>query len=94
MAIEVAINRPTAKKKTGIEQRINDFKDELTTLQQQGIGYYDLLEKRSLKLQSRVADIVRQAIFDSCAASHCYLKPSCITRKGLEISTSRRRLLF
>ena len=64
VAIEVAINPPTTKK-TGIEQRINDFKEELTTLQQQGIGYYDLLEKRSLKLQSRVADIVRQAIFDS-----------------------------
>ena len=60
--IEVAINRP-ASKKTGIEQRINEFKDELTTLQQ-GIGYYDILEQRSLKLQSRVADIVRQAIFD------------------------------
>ncbi len=64
VAIEAAINRPTAKK-TGIEQRINDFKDELTTLQQQGIGYYNLLEKRSLKLQGRVADIVRKAIFDS-----------------------------
>ena len=64
VAIEAAINRPTSEK-TGVEQRINDFKDELTTLQQQGIGYYDLLEKRSLKLQSRVADIVRQAIFDS-----------------------------
>lgn len=54
VAIEVAINRP-ASKKTGIEQRINNFKDELTTLQQQGICYYDLLEKRSLKLQGRVA---------------------------------------
>jgi len=63
VAIEVAINQPAAPK-TGIEQRINDFKDELTTLQQ-SIGYYDLLEKRSLKLQNRVADIVRQAIFDS-----------------------------
>jgi len=63
VAIEAAINRPTSQK-TGIQQRINDFNDELTTLQQQGIGYYDLLEKRSLKLQGRVADIVRQAIFD------------------------------
>jgi hypothetical protein len=64
LAIEETINHP-ASKKPGIEQRISKFKDELTTLQQQGIGYYDLLEKRSLKLQGRVADIVRQAIFDS-----------------------------
>jgi len=63
VAIEAAINRPTTPKK-GIEQRIIDFKDELSTLQQQGIGYYDLLENRSIKLQGRVADIVRQAIFD------------------------------
>lgn len=62
LAIEVTINRP-ASKKTGIKQRINEFKDELTTLQQ-GVGYHDLLKQRSLKLQSRVADIVRQAIFD------------------------------
>jgi phosphohistidine swiveling domain-containing protein len=41
VAIGVAINQPAAKK-TGIEQRINHFKDELTTLQQ-SIGYYDLL---------------------------------------------------
>jgi TnpA family transposase len=62
VTIEVAINRPAAKK-TGIEQRIKEFKKDLTTLQQ-SIGYYDLLEKRSLKLQSRVAEIVRQTIFD------------------------------
>ncbi|SJM90998.1 hypothetical protein CRENPOLYSF1_170044 [Crenothrix polyspora] len=64
VAIGETINHPVSKK-SGIEQRINKFKDELTTLQQQGIGYYDLLEKRSLKLQGRVADIVRQTIFDS-----------------------------
>ncbi len=63
VAIEATINRP-AVKKTGIEQRIEEFKQDLTTLQQ-SIGYYDLLEKRSLKLQSRVAEIVRQTIFDS-----------------------------
>jgi hypothetical protein len=58
VAIEVTINRPASKKPVSS----SDFKDELTTLQQQGIGYYDLLEKRSLKLQGRVADIVRQAL--------------------------------
>lgn len=45
-----------------VERQIDEFKQNLATLHQ-GRDYYTLLEERSLKLQHRVADIVRQVQF-------------------------------
>ncbi|MEI8363680.1 MAG: Tn3 family transposase [Betaproteobacteria bacterium] len=61
--IAATVNRREVKK-AGIKQQINDFKADLKTIQD-GTDYYDLLENRSIKLQNRVAEIVRQTIFDS-----------------------------
>jgi TnpA family transposase len=47
---------------TGVENKIDEFKKDVRKLQQGG-DYYTLLESRSLKLQHRVADIVRQLQF-------------------------------
>jgi TnpA family transposase len=59
LAINVALTPPESKP-THFEQGIND----LAALQQ-GKNYYEILEGRSLKLQNRVADIVRQTVFDT-----------------------------
>jgi len=65
VAIDTAVNY-SGNQRTGVEKRINDFKNDMTTIQQSS-DYYDMLEGRSLKLQNRVADIVRHTIFDeSC----------------------------
>ena len=65
VAIDTAVN-DSGSKKTGVEKRINDFKKDMTAIQQSS-DYYDMLEDRSLKLQNRVADIVRHTVFDeSC----------------------------
>lgn len=61
--IAATVNRPESKK-AAVKQQLNDFKSDMKTIQQ-GTDYYDLLEKRSIKLQNRVADILRQTIFDS-----------------------------
>jgi TnpA family transposase len=61
--IAATVNRPEAKK-AGVQRQLNEFKSDMKTIQQ-GTDYYDLLEKRSIKLQNRVADILRQTIFDS-----------------------------
>ena len=45
-----------------VERQIDEFKQKLATVHQ-GRDYYALLEERSLKLQHRVADIVRQVQF-------------------------------
>lgn len=61
--IAAAVNQPESKKAV-VKQQLNDFKSGMKAIQQ-GTDYYDLLEKRSIKLQNRVAEIVRQTIFDS-----------------------------
>lgn len=72
LAIDAALNNPESKQ-TRIEQSITDFKSSVAILQQ-GQNYYDLLEGRSLKLQNRVADIVRQTIFDENCGKPFLLK--------------------
>ncbi len=59
--IAEAVNRREAKKKD-VKQKLDTFKKDIKNLQQ-GTNYYDFLEKRSIKLQNRVAAIVRQTIF-------------------------------
>ncbi len=53
-------DKPT--KPAQVEQQIDEFKQSAVKIQQ-GQGYYALLETRSLKLQHRVADILRQVQF-------------------------------
>ena len=55
-----------APKESQVEQQIDAFKKSMTDVHR-GQDYYALLEQRSLKLQNRVADIVRQVQFDP----HC-----------------------
>lgn len=55
-----------APKESQVEQQIDAFKKSMTTAHR-GQDYYALLEQRSLKLQNRAADIVRQVQFDP----HC-----------------------
>ena len=59
--IDETLNAESAKP-ANIEQQINDFEQNAIKLQQ-GSGYLALLEVHSLKLQHRVADIVRQVQF-------------------------------
>jgi TnpA family transposase len=59
--IDAALNGEAAKP-AAIETQIDEFKKGATTLQQ-GQDYLAWLENRSLKLQHRVADIVRQVKF-------------------------------
>jgi TnpA family transposase len=61
-AINLALNTPESKQ-SKIEQSIKSFNSDMTSLQQ-GKDYYTTLEEHSLKLQNRVADIVRKTIFD------------------------------
>lgn len=49
-----------------VEQQIDTFKESMAAIHR-GQDYYVLLEQRSLKLQSRAAEIVRQVHFDP----HC-----------------------
>ncbi len=59
--IDLTVN--AKKEKKSIEKQIDDFKKNLTAIQK-GKAYYDTLEKHSVKLQNRVADIVRYTQFD------------------------------
>lgn len=59
--IDAALNAETAKPVL-VEQQFDEFKQNAVKLQQ-GRDYFALLEARSLKLQHRVADIVRQVQF-------------------------------
>ena len=59
--IDAALNTETAKP-AQVEKQIDDFKESAAKLQQSH-DYFTLLETRSLKLQHRVADIVRQVQF-------------------------------
>ena len=64
-AIDLTL-KPEETEKINFEQSITEFKKNITNTQQ-GQSYYDLLEDNSLKLQNRVADIMRHTIFeDSC----------------------------
>jgi TnpA family transposase len=55
-----------APKESQVEQQIDAFKQNMVTIHR-GQDYYALLEQQSLKLQNRVAEIVRQVQFDP----HC-----------------------
>jgi len=59
--IDVALNADAAKP-AQVEQQLDEFKQNAVKLQQ-GPDYFAQLEARSLKLQHRVADIVRQVQF-------------------------------
>lgn len=60
--IAAIVNRREAKK-TEVKRKIDAFKRDVKNIQQ-GTDYYDLLEKRSVKLQNRVAAIVQQTTFN------------------------------
>jgi hypothetical protein len=62
-AIDAALNTQEPRKDI-VEQRLDDFERNVAALHQ-GRDYYALLEDQSLKLQNRVAEIVRQARFDA-----------------------------
>lgn len=59
--IDSVLNEKSAKP-AQVEQQIDEFKQSAVNIQQ-GQDYFALLETRSLKLQHRVADIVRQVQF-------------------------------
>jgi hypothetical protein len=59
--IDGVLNEKSAKP-AQVEQQIDEFKQSAVKIQQ-GQDYFALLETRSLKLQHRVADIVRQVQF-------------------------------
>jgi hypothetical protein len=59
--IDGVLNEKSAKP-AQVEQQIDEFKQSAVNIQQ-GQDYFALLETRSLKLQHRVADIVRQVQF-------------------------------
>ena len=59
--IDSVLNEKSAKP-AQVEQQIDEFKQSAVKIQQ-GQDYFALLETRSLKLQHRVADIVRQVQF-------------------------------
>lgn len=66
--IDSVLNEKSAKP-AQIEQQIEEFKQSAVKIQQ-GQDYFALLETRSLKLQHRVADIVRQVQFaPNCSKS-------------------------
>jgi TnpA family transposase len=62
-AIDAALNTQEPRKDI-VEQRLDDFERNVAALHQ-GRDYYAVLEDQSLKLQNRVAEIVRQARFDA-----------------------------
>ncbi len=62
VAIDTTVNH-SGKEKNTVEKQINDFKKNITAIQKSN-DYYDMLENRSVKLQNRVADIVRYTNFD------------------------------
>ena len=59
--IDTTLN-PENGKPSQVEEQIDEFKQNAVKLQQ-GQDYFSFLEARSLKLQHRVADIVRQVQF-------------------------------
>jgi TnpA family transposase len=71
LAIDVVLNK--SEDKESDQDQFTTLKDELSKSQQNN-SYYDLLEERSLKLQNRVADIVRYTIFDPTCGNLSLLK--------------------
>ncbi len=67
-AIEILLNEPMPKLAgTDVDAEIDDFTRKLSNAHQ-GRDYYALLEEQSIKLQNRVAEIVRQVQFNpSCS---------------------------
>ena len=61
LAIDVALNK--SEDEESDQDQFTALRDELSKSQQNN-SYYDSLEERSLKLQNRVADIVRYTVFD------------------------------
>jgi TnpA family transposase len=62
-AIDAALGTQESRTDT-VEHRIDDFEQDMAALHR-GRDDHALLEERSLKLQNRVAEIVRQARFDA-----------------------------
>ena len=66
VAIDGVLNSPEPKQQRA-EKEVDDLTQNLSTAHH-GRDYYDLLEEQSLKLQNRVAEIVRQVQFNpSCS---------------------------
>lgn len=61
LAIDFVVNSPEPKQQKA-EQELDDITQDLSLLHD-GKDYFDLLEDQSLKLQNRVADIVRHVQF-------------------------------
>lgn len=62
LAIDSILN-PSQSPENSIEQALDILKEDIMGVHQEK-NYYDILGKRSLKLQNRVADIVKHAVFD------------------------------
>lgn len=60
-AIKIKLSQPEPKQ--SIENIVAELRNEISKVQQKN-DYYDMLEDRSLKLQNRVANIVRYTVFD------------------------------
>ena len=69
LAIDSILN-PSSSSENSIEQALNTIKEDIN----QKKDYYELLGKRSLKLQNRVADIVKNTAFDSNCGKPLLLK--------------------
>jgi len=68
-----ALLKEQEPQRDSITALMNDLKNETATFEQE-TDYYILLGKKSLKLQSRVSEIVRQSIFDSDSSSLALLE--------------------
>jgi TnpA family transposase len=62
-AIEDVLDSPDPKQRR-VEEEVDDITQNLSTAHH-GRDYYDLLEEQSLKLQNRVAEMIRQVQFNS-----------------------------
>jgi len=71
----LSLNEKSAKP-AQIEQQIDEFKQSAVKIQQ-GQDYFTLLETRSLKLQHRIADIVRKVQFAQNCSKHALWAALC-----------------
>ncbi|MGI0086114.1 MAG: Tn3 family transposase, partial [Nitrososphaerales archaeon] len=62
VAIDAVLNSPESKQRR-VEEEVDDLTRNLSAAHH-GRDYYDILEDQSLKLQNRVAEIVRQVQFN------------------------------
>ena len=89
--IDAVVN--TENTTASVEKQIDEFKQNVTKLQQ-GQDYFALLETHSLKLQHRVADIVRQIQFGTNCSKPALWTLCGITSRRMATSTRARQSIF